>query len=253
MRLDGSTSLRDASGLPIHSHVFGQSSFAARAVVPVRNVVKVDSDLPLTLLGPLGCGIQTGAGTILNVLKPRSGTSIAVIGAGAVGMSAIMAAALDKANLVVAIDLKDERLALAKELGAEHAFLATLGTVQEIAEMAARPAGFDYIIDTTGNVAVVNAAISALAPRGELAMVGAYPPLEVKADATFMMSGGRSLRGVVEGSADPQSFIPELIALYRAGKFPFDRLVEYFPFEDIQNAIEAGETGRVVKPIIVME
>ncbi|MDY6962787.1 MAG: NAD(P)-dependent alcohol dehydrogenase, partial [Pseudomonadota bacterium] len=253
-RLDGSTALADEAGNPVHSHIFGQSSFASHAMAHTRNVVKVDADIPLKILGPLGCGIQTGAGTVLNVLKPRQGSSIAVIGTGAVGLSAIMAAAIAGAKTVVAIDLLSERVELAQQLGATHGFKADKGSVSEFAKAAGCEGGFDYIIDTTGSTAVCNAAVSALGPRGELALVGAYPPtMKVEAEASFMMSGGRVVRGVVEGGSDPQNFIPQLIDHYLAGRFPFDRLIEFFAFEDIAEAIAAGESGKVIKPVLVFE
>lgn len=252
-RSDGSTSLTDAAGHAIHSHVFGQSSFATHAVVNRRNVVKVDADLPIELLGPLGCGIQTGAGAVLNALRVRAGSSVAVIGVGAVGLSAVMAARIAQASTIVAIDLNPARVEIAGKLGATHGWLASAGSVADLAGKAGCSAGFDYIIDTTGNADICNGAIPALAPRGELALVGAYAPgKSIAADATLLMSGGRVVRGVVEGSADPASFIPQLIAYYRAGNFPFDRLVEYFDFADIAAAIEAGESGRVIKPILRM-
>lgn len=249
-RADGSTALTDAAGAAVHSHVFGQSSFATHAVVNQRNAVKVDKDLPLELLGPLGCGIQTGAGAVLNACRVRAGSSVAVIGVGAVGLSAIMAAGIAGASTIAAIDINPARLDIAIDLGATHA-LRSGDDFMALAAQAGCPAGFDYVIDTTGIAALVNAAILALAPRGEIALVGAYAPgTQVSADTTHIMSAGRVIRGVVEGSADPQSFIPELIAHYRAGRFPFDRLIEWFAFEDIAAAIEAGESGRVVKPII---
>lgn len=250
-RADGSTSLTDAVGAQVHSHIFGQSSFASHALVNQRNVIKVDKDLPIELLGPLGCGIQTGAGAVLNSCKVRAGSSVAVIGTGAVGLSAVMAAKIAGAKTIVAIDINDARIALSRELGATHGFRADAGTYVEHAAAADCPVGFDYIIDTTGITDLVNQAIMALAPRGEIAMVGAYAPgTPVSADPTHIMSGGRVIRGVVEGGADPQSFIPQLLQYYREGRFPFDRLVEFFDFENIVAAIEAGETGRVIKPIL---
>ncbi|KPF90750.1 geraniol dehydrogenase [Novosphingobium sp. AAP83] len=250
-RGDGSTSLTDASGTAVHSHVFGQSSFATHAVVNQRNAVKVIKDLPLELLGPLGCGIQTGAGAVLNACRVRAGSSVAVIGVGAVGLSAIMAAGIADAATIVAIDINDTRIALAQQLGATHGLRSDNGDFAELAKQAGCPAGFDYIIDTTGIVGLVNDAILALAPRGEIALVGAYAPgTLVQADTTHIMGGGRVIRGVVEGSANPKVFIPELIEHYRAGRFPFDRLVEYFDFAELGAAIEAGETGKVVKPIV---
>lgn len=252
-RLDGSTALTDSSGAPIHSHVFGQSSFATHAVVPASNAVKVDPALPLELLGPLGCGIQTGAGAVLNAMRVRPGSSLAVIGAGAVGLSAVMAAVIAGATTIVAIDINPERVAFARTMGATHAFHAGDADMTGHAAAAGCPTGFDYIIDTTGIPAVCNSAIPVLAPRGELALVGAYPPDQnIAMDAIFAMSGGRVVRGVVEGSADPATFIPELIGYYQEGRFPFDRLIEMFPFADIAQAIEAGESGRVIKPVVTM-
>lgn len=254
MRSDGSTSLTDADGKTVHSHVFGQSAFATHAVVPCGNAIKVNSELPLQLLGPLGCGLQTGAGAVLKALNVRPGSSVAVIGVGAVGMSAIMAAArIAGAAIVAAIDINAARVALACELGATHGFGPADGSYSEMAVKAGRPAGFDYIIDTTGIAELCNQAALALAPRGELALVGAYVPgTQIGSDSTFLMSGGRVIRGVVEGSAEPAQFIPELINHYRAGRFPFDRLIELFDFAEIADAIEAGESGRVIKPVVQM-
>lgn len=250
-RADGSTALTDAAGQSVHSHVFGQSSFASHAVVSQRNVIRVDKDLPIELLGPLGCGIQTGAGAVLNSCQVRAGSSVAVIGTGAVGLSAIMAAKLARAGTVVALDINDARIALALELGATHGFRADKATYLEHATAAGCPTGFDTIIDTTGLTDLVNQAIGALAPRGQIALVGAYAPgTPAGADPTHLMSGGRVIRGVVEGSADPQTFIPQLIEFYRQGRFPFDRLVQYFEFADIVEAIAAGESGRVIKPVL---
>lgn len=252
-RLDGSTALTDSKGEPIHSHVFGQSSFASHAIVPATNTIKVDKALPLELLGPLGCGIQTGAGAVLNAMKVRSGSSVAIIGVGAVGLSAVMAAKIAGASTIVALDINMARVAFAQTIGATHGFQADAADMSAHAAASGCAAGFDYIIDTTGITAVCNAAIAGLAPRGELALVGAYVPGEnINIDATFAMSGGRVVRGVVEGSANPATFIPQLITYYQEGRFPFDRLIEMFAFADIAAAIEAGETGRVIKPVVRM-
>lgn len=252
-RPDGTTAIRDAAGRPVHSHVFGQSSFASHSLVNRRNAVKVASDLPIELLGPLGCGIQTGAGAVLNAARIGPGARVAVLGAGAVGLSAVMAARLAGAATIAAVDLHVERIALAMDLGATHGLDGRKSSTASLAALAGCPAGFDYIFDTTGVIDLVNSAIEALAPRGEMVLVGAYPSgAEVRTDATHVMSAGRVIRGVVEGSADPQTFIPTLIEHYRAGRFPFDKLVRYFAFNDIAAAIEAGETGRVVKPVLLL-
>jgi aryl-alcohol dehydrogenase len=252
-RSDGSTALAATDGTPIGSHIFGQSSFATYAIVHARNTIKVDRDLPLQLLGPLGCGVQTGAGVILNVLKPRPGSSLAVIGTGAVGMSAIMAAVIAGVGTIVALDLNMKRVTLSMELGATHGFKAGEASVADHARASGCPGGFDYIVDTTGSPTVCEDAVAALALRGELALVGAYPPgIKIGADGSFMMSGGRVIRGVVEGGSDPQIFIPQLIAHYRASRFPFDRLIEYFDFVNLAHAIDQGESGEVIKPVVRM-
>jgi len=251
VRADGSSALTDAQGQAVHGHIFGQSAFASHALVKRRNAVKVDRDVPIELLGPLGCGIQTGAGAVLNSCRVRAGSSVAVIGTGAVGISAIMAAKIAGAATIVALDINEQRIALAQELGATHAIKSDTAGFAEHAAAAGCPGGFDYILDTTGIADLVNQAIAALAPRGEIALIGAYAPgTKLSADTTHIMSGGRVIRGVVEGGADPQSFIPELIGYFRDGRFPFDRLVRFFAFDDIADAIAQGETGQVIKPIL---
>jgi aryl-alcohol dehydrogenase len=254
MRADGSSAIRDADGHAVHSHIFGQSSFATHAVVNVRNAVRVDPAIPLRLLGPLGCGLQTGAGAVLNSLKVQPGTSIAVLGTGAVGLSAVMAARIAGASTIVAVDLKRPRIELARELGATHGTLPMAGGMREVAAEAGLPNGFDYIVDTTGSAAAGNDAVLALAPRGEIALVGAYPPgADIVCDGTHILSGGRVIRGVVEGGAEPRSFIPQLIEHWQAGRFPFDRLIEFFPLSEIDEAIRLSEEGLVVKPVIMMD
>lgn len=250
-RADGSTAL-SSCGAPVHSHIFGQSAFATHAIAPARNVVKAPSDIPLKRLAPLGCGIQTGAGAVLNSLKVPAGSSVLVMGAGAVGMSAIMASRIVGAQAIVALDLSAQRLELAKELGATHTLLSDGHPVLDLLE-AAGITGVDYVIDTTGVPPLLEQALPALNSRGVLALVAAYPPgFSISADLAFLMSGGRRIQGVVEGSSDPQEFIPRLIAYHRRGLLPFDRLIEFFPFAEINAAIEAGESGRVIKPVLTM-
>jgi len=250
-RADGSSALTDAQGQAVHGHIFGQSAFASHALVKRRNAVKVGRDVPIELLGPLGCGIQTGAGAVLNSCRVRAGSSVAVIGTGAVGISAIMAAKIAGAATIVALDINPQRIALAQQLGATHGIQSDTGSFADHAAAAGCPAGFDYILDTTGIADLVNQAIVALAPRGEIALIGAYASgTKLTADTTHIMSGGRVIRGVVEGSADPQRFIPELIGYFREGRFPFDRLVRFFAFDEIAEAIAQGETGQVIKPIL---
>lgn len=206
--------------------------------------MKVDADLPLHLLAPLGCGIQTGAGTVLETLAVRPGQSIAVLGAGAVGLAAVMAAAIAGAGRVALLDRHAHRLDLGRELGASET-ATSLDTLT---------APFDHVVDTTGVPTLLGLAVDLLAPRGTLALVGAYPSdPKLVIDASAIMSLGRRIVGVVEGGIDPQRFVPQLIAHYRAGRLPMEKLVRTYPFAAIDRAVDDSETGAVIKPVLLME
>jgi aryl-alcohol dehydrogenase len=248
-RPDGSSPLTSDTGM-IYANIFGQSSFATRAIARGRNAVKVAKDAPLELLGPLGCGVMTGAGAVMNALDVLPGSSLAVFGAGAVGLSAVMAAKAVGAKTIIAIDLNESRLSLARELGATETLVgSTIGLAAAVTDAAAGT--LNYAIDTTGRPDVIRVAADALGPRGVLGLVGANAPGdEISFDAVSIMSGGRMVRGVVEGDADPHTFIPKLIALHAKGLFPFDRLIKFYPFEDINTAFRDGEDGRTVKPVL---
>jgi aryl-alcohol dehydrogenase len=250
-RADGSTSLADVTGEPVNSHFFGQSSFASLSNVAVRSVVKVPDDLPLETLAPLACGIQTGAGTVLNVLKPRPDSTLVVYGAGAVGMAAVLGAKVARVRTIIAVDLVDERLQLARELGATHTVNPSQAdSVEALAAVA--PGGIDYAIDTTGNSKVVDGMLQALGYRGHAVLLAAAHP-EATASVNLSLAVARAIRvtSVIEGGAIPQLFIPELIELYRRGEFPFDRLIQRYPFAEISRAFQESESGKVVKPVLV--
>jgi aryl-alcohol dehydrogenase len=250
-RADGTSALSQR-GMPIHSNFFGQSSFATHAICHDRNIVKVPADLPLELLGPLGCGIATGAGAVMNALKIRPGSSLAVFGVGSVGLAAVLAAHAVGAAVIVAVDLNAGRLTLARSLGATQAIDGNAGGVHE-AIMDLTKVGIDYALDTTGSAAVIREAVRSLAPRGSCGIVGASPMgAELGVDLVHFMSGGRRLMGIVEGSATPASFIPTLLAMYRAGSFPFDRLVSYYPFARINDAVEDSANGVAIKAVVRM-
>jgi aryl-alcohol dehydrogenase len=250
-RADGTSGLSKA-GETIHGNIFGQSSFATYALCHERNAVKVRKTVPLEILGPLGCGVMTGAGAVMNALAVEAGRSLVVFGAGAVGLSAVLAAKAVGAGPLVAVDINPSRLDLALDLGADHALDARQGSVVERVR-AITGTGADYSLDTTANLVVMRQAVDVLAPRGTCGLVGASRMGdELRLDAVALMSGGRSVRGIVEGDADPDVFIPLLIALYQAGQFPFDRLIAFYPMAAINEAVRDAETGRVVKPVVRM-
>ena len=250
-RPDGSSPL-SAEGKLVHGNFFGQSSFATHALCRERNIVKVRKEAPLHLLGPLACGVQTGAGAVINSLKVGPGHSIAVFGTGSVGLSAIMAARLVGATTIIAVDLNDRRLELARELGATHAIDAKSGNVVERI-MQLTGAGATFSFDTTGSAAVIRQAVESLAPRGTCGICGASAGgTQMTLDVLHIMTAGRKLRGIVEGDSQPDVFIPALIDLYLQGRFPSDKLLTLYPFEKINEAIDDSEKGKVVKPVVQM-
>ncbi|WP_206243785.1 NAD(P)-dependent alcohol dehydrogenase [Novosphingobium terrae] len=249
-RGDGSTATCDSHGALVHDHFFGQSSFGTYAIAHERNLVKVARDAPLELLGPLGCGIQTGAGAVLKAMAVPAGSSFAAFGSGAVGLSAVMAARVAGATTIIAVDVTQSRLDLALELGATHVVNSReVDPVEAIREITG--GGVDYTLESSGRPAVLRQAIDCLGIMGTCGIVGA-PPLgtEASIDVNYVMVPGKRIMGIVEGDAVPQTFIPQLIALHAQGRFPFDRLVTFYDFADINQAVADSESGKTIKPIL---
>lgn len=245
--LDGSDTALDGSGAPVGARWFGQSSFASHAIASVRNTVKVDPSLPLELLGPLGCGIQTGAGSVLCALDVQPGTSLAVFGAGAVGLAAVMAAQVAGATTIIAVDLQAHRLDLAAELGATHVVDGSAADVTEQV-MAISGGGVQHAFDTTGIPAVMLNAVRVTRMAGKVGFVGVQQgPLALESIDYI----GKTIINILEGSADPQTFIPRMIELWQAGRFPFDRLIETFPLDRINEAEQSSLSGGVIKPVLI--
>ncbi len=248
-RTDGTSALTKANE-KINSNFFGQSSFASHAICHENNIVKVPNDVPLDMLGPLACGIQTGAGSVMNSLKVYKDASIVIFGAGSVGLSAVMAAKVQEAKTIIAVDVKDERLNLAKELGATHTINPSKEkSLEKIKDYS--NGGTNFSIDTTGIPDVIRVATDCLAMRGVCGILGANPPeTEMTLNAFDFLSHGRRLMGLIEGDAISDEFIPKLINLYKQGKFPFDKLITYYEFDQINEAIRDTETGKTIKPIV---
>ncbi|MEL7028444.1 MAG: NAD(P)-dependent alcohol dehydrogenase [Pseudomonadota bacterium] len=249
-RPDGSSPVRDASGDQIFARFFGQSSFATYALAAERNIVKAPKDVDFALLGPLGCGVLTGAGAVFNVLQPEPGASLAVFGVGAVGMSGLMAAKTLGVTKIIAVDIVPERLALARELGASHAIDAREegDIVSRIQEITGR--GADCALETTGNAKVFRQAVDSLAMPGICGFVGAAGPGEEVAFDMARLMTGRRVVGIIEGEANPDVLIPHLIDLIQAGVFPLDRLIKRYPLSAINEAVAASSSGEVIKPVL---
>ncbi|MHA2788197.1 NAD(P)-dependent alcohol dehydrogenase [Corynebacterium sp. S7] len=252
LRDDETTAFTDGSE-KVGSHFFGQSSFAQYTNVSARSVVKVDNDIPLELLGPLGCGLSTGAGAIINSLGVKAGDTVAVFGTGAVGCAGIMAAAAIGATTIIAVDIHDSRLELAKELGATHTINSrTENPVEKIREITGD--GVNYALDSTGVVAVTRQAADSLAINGTVGLVGAPAPgTEVSFEVGASLTRGWKFRTIVEGDAIPQDFIPRLVQLWQQGKFPIEKLVRTYPLDKINDAFADSASGEVIKPIVTFE
>ncbi len=242
-------------GIPL-SMFFGQSSFAQYCVVNTRNIVKIDPEVDLAMAAPLGCGIQTGAGAVLNCIKPGMQDSIAVYGCGAVGMSAIMAAKVAGCRQIIAVGGNAKSLELAKELGATDTVnrkeLAEGVTIAEaVADISG--GGVNYAVDTSGNGNMIINAVRGTAYHGTIVLLAPTGVIENFNVGVEILMMTRTLKACYEGDSVPQLFIPQLVELYKAGKFPIDKIIETYPFEEIEQARYDSGSGRVIKAVVTMQ
>ena len=251
VRADGSSTLRAGTHL-FGGSFFQQSSLATHAIATERNVVKVDSSVPLEVLAALPCGVNTGAGAALNVLDARPGMTVAILGVGAVGLAALLAARAAGCTTLIAVDLVPSRLALALELGATLALDGAAENLPAQLRDITGGLGVDGIIDTTGSPPMVGNAMGALAMPGTYVLVGSVRPGVMAQFDMTTVQNGRTLRGCIQGDSRPAEFIPRLVELYRSGRFPIDRLVTYYDLADINQAVADLQSGRTIKPVIRM-
>jgi aryl-alcohol dehydrogenase len=258
-RADGSTPMQRADGSPVYSCFFQQSSFATFALAPAKDIVKLRRDAPIDMLGPLGCGLQTGAGAVLNVIQPQgqsiAGQSIAIYGVGGVGLAGLMAAKITGCDPIIAIDRLPARLALARELGATHAlesrsdnnFAETLAEIRKLTG-----GGTHFALETSAVPQVFRLAVDALRGLGTCILVGsARAGTEVSFEMPWLQ-GGRTVRGVIQGDSRPRDFIPRLVDLFMEGHFPLDRLVTRYDLADINRAAADAASGATIKPVLTM-
>ncbi|HEY0682777.1 MAG TPA: NAD(P)-dependent alcohol dehydrogenase [Steroidobacter sp.] len=248
-RLDGTVGVKGRGIDNLHAHFFGQSSFSTYALAHQRNAIKVPDDVPLELLGPLGCGFQTGAGAVLKAMKVPVGATIAIFGVGAVGLAAIMAAKVANAATVIAIDINAERLQIAADLGATHVVNAREKNDVAVAIRNIVPRGVEFVLDTSGRRENLNAGIGALAAMGHFGFVAFNERSGAVVDAS-RLTLGQTLQGIIQGDAVSALMIPELIGLYRSGRFPFDRLITFYDFADINRAFDDAAAGRAIKAVL---
>nr|WP_240948214.1 NAD(P)-dependent alcohol dehydrogenase [Planosporangium mesophilum] len=247
----GESALRRPDGSTVHSHFFGQSSFSTYALTWADALVVVPDDAPLEILGPLACGISTGAGAVMNTLRPGPGTSLVVYGVGAVGLAAVMAAGLSPATRIIAVDRHPERLRLAEELGATDTVnAAEVDPVAEVHRICGGPAHFS--LECTGVISVVRQAVDSVGMLGTCVLIGGAPAgAEFSVDHLTTLWGKRIV-GTLGGSGRSETLIGTLVELHRQGRFPFDRLVRFYDLADIDKALEDSHRGSVLKPVLRM-
>ncbi|WP_426749657.1 NAD(P)-dependent alcohol dehydrogenase [Myxococcus sp. Y35] len=250
-RPDGSWPMR-WRGEPVRSSFFHQSSFATHVLAHQHNAVKVDASAPLALFAPLGCGFQTGAGAVLASFQCQPGQQLAVFGAGAVGLAAIMAARVAGASRILAVDLSEARLELARELGATDTFLASEPGLTQ-AMLKRTRGGVDYALECVGSPQVLRQAFDVTRPLGTCGLLGLPGPGATEVTLSMMaLLSGKRLVGILEGDADPKTFIPRLIALHGEGRFPVEKLSRPYAFEAINDAVHDMEMRTVIKPVLCM-
>jgi len=248
-RADGST-LHSKNGRPVYSAFFQQSSFGSFTIANERFAVKLTNDVPLDIVCALACGGQTGAGAVLNVMKPKAGESIAVFGVGTVGLSALMAAKIAGCDPIIAIDVHVHRLKLAHELGATHTIDYTghtdiVAEINKIAGLGAR-----YSVETSAVPTVLREAVDCLMPTGTCVLLGSA---RAGTEASFEMpvlQNGRQVRGVIQGDSVPQDFIPLLADHVARGCFPIERLITHYNLADINQAAADSASGKAIKPVL---
>jgi aryl-alcohol dehydrogenase len=247
-RPDDSPTLRKGDQI-IGGSFFSQSSFADYALARERSVVKVRDDIPLEILGPMGCGVMTGAGAVMNSLRPNAGSSVAVFGVGTVGMSALLAAVVVGCTTIIGVDIHQEHLEMATELGATHVINARESDPVEVIRDVTG-GGADLTLECVGDPRVLRQAVDALPRCGVCGLIGAVAPgTEVSLDMDLLMNG-RTVTGIIQGDSIPELFIPRLIELYSQGRFPFDRMIRFYPLDEINGAVADVEEGRVIKAVL---
>ena len=252
-RSDGSKTLRDASG-DISGSFFGQSSFGSHALANQRNVIKIDKDAPLEIMGALGCGIQTGAGSIMRAMGCHKGSSLVILGGGTVGLAAAMGAVVQGCATIIVVEPMASRREMALTLGATHV-IDPLNEDTKDAVLKIVPAGVQYIFDNTAMPKVVDQVCRYLAPRGVFGFVGIPKPedlgMKLPGAMVMAMQNGYTFKGIIEGDSDPDVFIPQLVELHKAGRLPFDKLIKKYPLAEINRAVDEQHRGLCIKPVLL--
>ena len=249
--MNGGTRLLDADGDEL-AHHSGVSCFAEYGVLDRGSLVKIDNDLPLHEAALFGCAVMTGAGAVINTARILPGDSVAIVGLGGVGLSGLLGAVLAGAEKIVAIDLSNEKLGLARQLGATHTINATDPDHVEQAHDITN-GGVDFAFDLAGTIKAMETAYEVTRYGGSVVTAGLSPSVEKFAfNQSNLVSQEKSIRGSYMGSCVPVRDIPRFISLYRQGRLPVDRLLDRtIGFEDLNSAFDRLQANATVRQVLV--
>jgi Zn-dependent alcohol dehydrogenase len=241
---------RLSQGDAVINSLFAQSSFAEYSVVPASSAVKVRQDAPLDVIAVLGCGGSTGIGAVTRRAKVPVGSSVVVIGAGGVGLSVVMGARAAGATPIIAVDVLDDKLAMAGELGATHLLNATeQDVVARVREITQR--GADFAFDAVGTADTLKQAFDATRAGGDVTAIGITEVTNVVTVDIFSLLQQKRLSGTWAGSISPHVDIPEMVDLFMEGRLPLDRLVgAQYGLDELGSAFEAMEAGKFGRAVV---
>ena len=238
-------------GQPVHHHM-GVSAFAERAVVSRRSLIKIDQSLPLDEAALFGCAVLTGTGAVVNTAGVPPGATVAVVGLGGVGLNALLGAQLVGARRIVAIDIHDDKLALARQLGATDTFDASdPDCVEQVRE--ATGGGLEYAFEMAGSVQAMDTAYRVTKRGGTTVTAGlSHPDHKFEVQHVNLVAEERTVKGSYIGSCVPLRDIPRFIALYQQGRLPVDRLMsDRIGFQDLNAAFDRLASGHTVRQILM--
>jgi alcohol dehydrogenase len=246
----GGSRMRDSKGVEI-AHQSGVSCFAEYAVIDRGTAVKVDKDLPLADAAIFGCAVMTGVGAVLNTARIRAGDTVACVGLGGVGLNGLMGAKLAGAEKIIAVDISDDKLGLARQLGATHTVNARDDDhVQQILDLT--NGGVDYAFEFSGSIAATETCYKSIRVGGEVIVVGLAPNSGLFSfNPADIVNSEKAIRGSYMGSCVPVRDIPRYIELYRQGRLPVDKLINRsIGFGEINDGFDRLADGLAIRQIL---
>ena len=253
--LDSGGVIYSCDCLPQLINAGGVTTFNEYALVSENRVVPLPAGVPLDIAVLFGCAVPTGAGIITNDLRPIAGSSVAVFGLGGIGMSALMATILFECANVIAVDVSEDKLELARSFGATHTInAATTDAVAEILKLT-DGAGVEYAVEASGQASVIEQAFEAVRRGGGVCVFASHPEQGKRISIDpYELICGKQIRGSWGGSSNPDRDIPMFAELYLEGKLPLEKLItKRYPLEDINEALDDLEHRRVGRPLIEID